>query len=163
MTAPRKKNRQNGFTLIETLIYSLLISFILSTSLMAVYQILTNSTSLANKTIAEQEAALIMTKMNWALNDLASVNPVVLPAVNSSGSALEVNKNGYPLITLDSSGGNFRIQRGAGTPVIINSSRITIASLSFEYTRVTGTIQTNTITGTFYIGKNKYQLTHLLH
>src|SRR3989344_4450571 len=133
-----RNSSQKGFTLIETLIYSLLISFIIGTSLVAVYQILSSSNSLSAKTVTEQEAAFIAAKIKWALNDISAINS---PAINSSGPSLSVNKNGYPpplILALD--GNNFTITKN-GTPLTVNSSRVIMSSLSFELERTTiGTV-----------------------
>ena len=157
----RRGRSLTGFTLIETLIYSLLVSFIISTSLVAVYQILKNSDSLSGKTSTEQEAVLIAAKIKWALNGISAVNS---PLPNTSDTALSVNKNGLsnPVI-LDLSGTNFRIKRGSASPLSVNSSRVKVSNLTFSFTRTTtGSVQTDTITAIFYVDGKDYKITKLL-
>lgn len=158
---PNNSSSQRGFTLIETLIYSLLISFIISTSLVAVYQILTSSDSLSTKTSTEQEAIFIAAKIRWALNNISAVNS---PLPNTSNTALSVNKNGVssPVI-LDLDGTNFRVKRGSSAALAINSSRVKISNLNFNFTRtITGSVQTDIITSTFSVDGKGYQITKLL-
>ncbi|KKT81241.1 MAG: hypothetical protein A3B99_05095 [Candidatus Yanofskybacteria bacterium RIFCSPHIGHO2_02_FULL_44_12b] len=155
-----RNSSQKGFTLIETLIYSLLISFIIGTSLVAVYQILSSSNSLSAKTVTEQEAAFIAAKIKWALNDISAINS---PAVNSSSSSLSVNKNGYPpplILTL--SGNDFTITK-SGVPLIVNSSRVIVSGLSFELERTTvGAVNTDVVTALFYVDGKKYEIKRFL-
>src|SRR3989344_822671 len=85
---------ESGVTLIEVLIYVALLSFIMSGALASVYQIMSGDTQLASKNTAEGEAAFIVAKMEWALDDVSAIN---FPLPNNSGATLSVDKEGYGL------------------------------------------------------------------
>ncbi len=85
----KKTTSQNkGFTLIETLLYIVLFSFIMTSGIYAAYQLIDSSHDLANKTTAEADADFLLRKIDWALNGYTSI---VQPTEGNSGSQLSIN------------------------------------------------------------------------
>ncbi|OGM99796.1 MAG: hypothetical protein A3B91_02130 [Candidatus Yanofskybacteria bacterium RIFCSPHIGHO2_02_FULL_41_29] len=137
---------EKGTTLIEVLIYITLLGFIMSASLVSVYQILNYSDTASAKTSVEQEAAFIISKIKWVLNDVDSITS---PAANSSGSSLVIIKGGVQT-TLTFSGNNITIQEGmVGTVLLLNSGRIAISGLNFQHIQQTGAMTVDTIKASF--------------
>lgn len=145
---------ESGTTLIEVLLYSLFVSFILVSAVLATYQILSGSNNLSNKTLDEQEAAFLMSKINWALNDVSSVNQ---PLPNSSGITLSIDKNGYGAnsIIFSQSGDDITIKKGSSTAVSLNADRVVISRLSFDFSRK-GT-DVDTIKTSFYVNGKYFE------
>lgn len=132
----KEKQKTNaGFTLIETLIYVTLFVVMIGGSLGAVYQII-QSTNAANAWIVvNNEANFLLRKINWALTGASAVS---VP----SPQDLQIYKTtpppgGNPIV-FDWNGGNLRMARGGGAPVILNSVNIAVASLSFQKIVETG-------------------------
>ena len=128
----------SGFTLIETLLYSLFFAFIIGSALGATFQIVQGSQSLTNKTIVEDEANFVLKKIEWTLTGVKTINQ---PVSGSSGPILSVDKDDYgsnPVI-IDLFNGDLRIKKGSANPVILNSQNITASSLSFEHIKASAT------------------------
>ena len=125
-----------GFTLIETLLYAILISGIIGGSLVSVYGLLEGSDKLNDRVVIEEEANFLLKKIEWGLSSVdAIIEPVIQPpAPNATSSTLTILKIGsLDNITFDLDSGNIRLKRGANAPVSLNTERATIASLSFEH------------------------------
>jgi hypothetical protein len=60
-------NIARGFTLLETLIYLVLFTFLIGGGFLAVYQIIESSGSIREKTAREAEADFIFRKIDWIL------------------------------------------------------------------------------------------------
>lgn len=99
-----KKNK--GFSLIESIIYIALFSIVVGGGMVGVYRVVQSSKSIFEKTIIEQEGNFLLRKINWALNDLQSVNllqPNQMQIVKASGTSTfslngdNLELNGLPL------------------------------------------------------------------
>ena len=148
-----------GFTLIEMLIYVLLVVAMLGGSIAITYEILTRDYSLKEGMALEEEGNFILRKIGWALND----STVGYPVPNSSGSYLTVTKFGLVQpITIDSNSGVVRIDEGSGATVI-SASRFTVSSLSFEFVQE-GTLpnQTGTLKASFIIDGRQFKLSRYI-
>jgi hypothetical protein len=152
------RNGQAGTTLIEVIIYIAILSFVMIGALMATYQILSGSESLSNKNITEEEAGFIIAKLNWALNDVSAINN---PSPNSSGDTLSVSKNGYSSnpIVFTRSGNDITITKGSSPAVTfnLNTDRVGITALTFEFVRRTGSANTDSIKTTFIINGKTFE------
>lgn len=147
---------ESGTTLIEVIIYMLLVSFVMAGALVSVYQILDSNESLSSKTAIEQEANFIIAKLEWGLNDLLAINS---PAPNTSGGTLSVDKNGYASnpIVFSLNGDDMTIQKGSAEPVVINSDRMAVATLSFEFIRQTGALTADSIRASFFLNDHYFE------
>lgn len=154
----RHGTKQAGTSLIEVLIYITILGLIITSSLMATYQILSGSESLSSKNIVEEEASFIIAKINWALNNVSAINSPVLP--NTSDPILSVNKNGFGLnpIVITSNGDNVTIKKGANPPVVLNSAWIKITNLNFDYIQQTGASTTDSIKAYFHANGKYFEI-----
>ncbi len=121
-------HRSHGFTLLETLIYAILISFTIGGSLVAVYNLINSSDSLNQMTIIEEEANFALKKIEWALTGLPTVQ---IPAVGSSGNQLRLDNHSLAItFDLDTATNSLRINDGSGVEPL-TSSRVMITNLNF--------------------------------
>ena len=120
-----------GFTLIEVLIYIVLISIIIGGSLIVVYQILETNKGVYNKIMIEQEANFLLQKIRWAMTGVSIINT---PAVGATSSLLSVNKINFSQnpIVIDLNSNNMRLKRGSAQTYILNSQNISVGNLVFQ-------------------------------
>lgn len=121
-----------GFTLVETIIYTALISIIIGGALVTVYQVLESNNALYNKIIVEQEANFLLRKFAWALSGVSSIN---LPVVGATSSVLSINKINFPEnpLVFDLNATDIRLKRGSQEPVILNAQNVKITNLVFQH------------------------------
>ncbi len=133
---------ENGFTLIETILYILLFSVIIVGGMAGAYQVIQSTDSTSSKTILEQDANFILRKMDWALSGattLATPSPQPKLVITRSPSS----------VTFRLSGTDFQKDG-----ITLNNSRIKISNLSFQLVTI-GTKQGVIVsfTGTTLDGK----------
>ncbi len=136
MSGPANKFKKNhGFTLIEVLVYSALLAFIMTGVMGAVYMIVQGFNRSSAAVTADDEANFILRKLNWAMS---CVKIVTVPAAGATSSTLQIWRDNIlpaenPLwFDLNSATSTIRIKRGAGVFTDLNSLRV--ASLSFQRT-----------------------------
>lgn len=154
------RGNRSGFTLIELLLYIAIVSvvvFIISNLLFSVLQ-----SRVKNQTVAdvEQEGAFVMRMITQTVRNGTAINS---PAIGASSASLSVNVTSAPLspTIFDSSGGVIRITEGAGAPVNLTSSHVTVSALLFQNLSVAalpqGSIRISyTITHVNTVGRNEY-------
>ena len=124
--------QKKGFTLIETLIYAILVAFIISGVLISVYQMIQGSATLNTRIVAEEEVNFIFRKIVWALAGAYNINS---PGAGDTGTTLSVDKENFsdnPIVfALDS--GNLSIKRDDEDPVILNNENVAIQNIIFEH------------------------------
>jgi len=128
-----------GFTLIETLIYAALISFIIGGSLIVVYQILKTNSNVYNKIIVEQEANFLLQKIRWTMTGVSTINS---PAVGATSSTLSINKINFsrnPII-IDLNSNNMRMKSSSSQPFVLNSQNVTVQNLVFQHLAASSSI-----------------------
>ncbi|MDP3954243.1 MAG: type II secretion system protein [bacterium] len=152
----KRKNNQRGFTLVEVLIYTVLIMFILGGMLLAVYNIVEGSTALGQDVIIQEEANFLLRKIEWALSGASDINT---PNSGNSGNVLSVDKD-LNTIQFNLDSGNLRIDKGSG-PIILNSEYVTVSSLSFEHIPASGTGPA-AVRAEFYVDDKYFNLTKYL-
>ena len=118
-------NNKSGFTLIETLIYMVLFAIVIGGGMVATYQIIEATDADHNHVILQEEANFLLRKINWALTGANSFSII------SSPPSLSITKTGSPTIIFNENSNNLQITRGTGSPIILNSSNITVTNLSF--------------------------------
>lgn len=146
--------KNKGFTLIEILIYSGIVTTILSFTLVIVYQLIDSDERVVERREITENHKFILEKIGWVLQSVDKINS---PAVGATSTKLSVNKLGYafnPLViqigtsTLD-------LVSGATTSPITNNYAST-TSLVFEHQnlastsaiRITATIENTTASST---------------
>ena len=130
-----KSKTNQGFTLIETLIYVALFFIMIGGCLGAVYQIIQSSNAANARIIVNDEANFLLRKINWALTGASSV--YVSAPQNLTIYKTTPPPGGNPIV-FDLISGNLRVVRGAGAPTVLNSANVTVASLSFQKIIETG-------------------------
>jgi type II secretory pathway component PulJ len=63
------KNKKNGFTLLETILYLSLLSFIIGSAFIATFQIIENSHLQSIKIPQEEEVHFVQRKVLWIINN----------------------------------------------------------------------------------------------
>lgn len=114
---------QKGFTLIETLIYIVLLSVILGASLGISSQILTTSGKNGGKIATQQEADFVLRKIDWALTG------AITGSVNVPNSSRLEAKNGTLIFIFDNSTGVLSLNS-----IPLNTSNAKITALIFDLT-----------------------------
>ena len=120
-----------GFTLIEILIYLVLVSLIATISIAAVYPLIDNYHRSQALLDIESETNFLMRKINWALMGAYAINQ---PASGSTSTILSINKEGFSQnpIAFDVSGGNLRISLASAEPIVLNNTNVKIEKAEFE-------------------------------
>ncbi|OGZ96985.1 MAG: hypothetical protein A2847_00690 [Candidatus Sungbacteria bacterium RIFCSPHIGHO2_01_FULL_50_25] len=129
-----KQRHQFGFSLLETLIYIALFSFILSGILAGTFYMLDSTERTRAKLLLEEEGNFLLRKITWALSGLDTIQ---VPASGNSGPILTVIRVGLPLgenpLTFSENGGVLQMQRGSNPTISLSSSGVSVSGLTFEH------------------------------
>ena len=123
------KTKNNGFTLIETMIYIALFSVIIGSALIAVYGIIQNTDKTQAKIIFEGEASFVLQKINYAIT---GTNMILLPLLGENGIALTLSKS-TGNISLQLSGDKLQIKDGGMVFLDINNDDVRISNVVFKH------------------------------
>ena len=82
--------RENGFTLIETLIYIALFTIIIGGAMVAVYQIIESTNRTNERVVIQEDVNFLLRKLYWALTGAS--------AVSATATTLTVTKGGSNLV-----------------------------------------------------------------
>ncbi len=124
---------RKGFTLIETLIYTMIVSMIIGSFLLILYNLAGSvDRTLRNVDLSDQKQFIIQ-KADWALQSVSVVNS---PSAGFSGTSISINKVGYGSnpVVVDLVGGVLRMSEGGGVAVPLTPVGITVSNLSFTHT-----------------------------
>ncbi len=114
-----------GFTLIETVLYVSLLSFILASLLGITYQALESTDKIAQKIALQQEANFIVRKIDWALGSAAALSQ---PLPNFAGPNLTFTNFAFAFI-----GSNITLNS-----LLLNSANVSISGGTFSRTVLSG-------------------------
>ena len=119
-----------GFTLIEVLIYTAILTVILTGVLATFYSIINTSDSLRNQIELVENSKFLEQKLRWALTGATQINT---PGLGSTSDTLSIERPGAgsPLV-FDLSNGIVRMASGSGDPVPITNDFVIVSSLSFK-------------------------------
>ena len=119
------KQKQSGFTLIETLVYLGLFSILMGGSLVCVYGVLETSANTRARSELQEEGDFLIEKFDWALSGASSV--VVSP------HTISINKYGYGQNPLQFAiaGSNISLQQGSAPAVLLNARSTQVTSSAF--------------------------------
>ncbi|MBI4160699.1 MAG: prepilin-type N-terminal cleavage/methylation domain-containing protein [Candidatus Yanofskybacteria bacterium] len=158
------KNQQ-GFTLIEILVYSALFAFMMAGTLGAVYMIVQGADRTSNRVTVEDEANFLLRKLDWAISGITSPSSIIIPSAGLTSGTLTVNKPGLPVsdnpLRFSLSGGDVLLSRGTGANLALDSQNVTAASLSFSHIPVAGS-KPAALKVVFYLNDIKYETTKYL-
>lgn len=122
-----------GFTLIETILYAVIVSMFIGSVVIALYAMLETDTTIGSKTELNDNAQYIYQKFAWALKGADTVDA---PAPGSKGPLLLLFKkiNSIPTqMTFSLQNGSLVLQRGPSGPVVpLTNAFVRVASLGFE-------------------------------
>ena len=124
-------SNQNGFTLIETLIYSAIVAVILGIAVGVSFSLIRANDALDVQTEVVENAKFLNQKVGWALKGASQINS---PAVGSSGSTLSINtpSAAFNPFVFDLADGVARLKVGSQTPVPLTSDYVLVASMVFD-------------------------------
>lgn len=123
---------RRGLTLVETLLYTLIVGIVVSGFLFFIYGILAASErSQRNMELADAKL-FIEQKLEWALQ---GVSGIIVPAANTTGGTLTLTKTnfGENPITVDASLGVLRMQTAGGAYVPLTPQEIIVSNLLFDH------------------------------
>lgn len=125
------RNYRRSFTLIETLIYSALVSIAVSFVLLGVYQIIESRYRSLARTEIEEETNFLMRKIAWVLNAATEIN---MPSPGATSTVLSVNKPNFTPNPVVIAKANFAaaISYGGGEAIPLNSESVAVRELIFE-------------------------------
>ena len=123
-----KFTENDGFTLIEALMYLALLTLLIGGAGAASYSMIESAGRNQMKAMLQEEGDFLVAKINWALSSVASVE---IPAVGLSGTSLSVTKLdgaiGTVLITL--AGSDMTLKRGSNAPQVLNNTNVSVNNL----------------------------------
>ena len=139
-TSHRPREASRGFTLIETLVYLGLLSFLIIGILASSYYIIQGSNKVREKIMVETEADFLLKKISWAISGLPTITA---PSIGTTGLSLTaINSHISPnpfTFDLDSATGQLRMTHGSGPAKPLNSVNVAVSNLSFQYVPAAGT------------------------
>ncbi len=123
----RKNSSQNGFTLIEVLVYLALFSILMSGAIVGAYQLLQGGAHDRSLAFTQSEGTFITRKLNWALS---GASDAIL-----AGSQLDITRLDLgEVLHIDASGPNLTLRRNAGPAVVLNSDEFKPQNVVFLVT-----------------------------
>ena len=119
-------SKNQGFTLIEALIYLALFAVIIGGISMVAYALVESTGSSQTRISIQEEAGFLLGKLDWALTGAQTITV--------TASTLTVNKYNFggsnPLI-FDLNAGKVRLKTASAAAVNLNNDDITVSVLSF--------------------------------
>ena len=113
-----------GFTLIESIIYIGIFSFIMTGSLVAIYSIISSSARNQSKAMANEEGTFLINKIDWALSGTKTAS------INTNGEILTIEKFDTPTdnpIVISITNEKMSIKRGNNISKNLNNSNTIIS------------------------------------
>ncbi len=119
-----------GFTLIETLVYIVLFTFIIGGLLVTTYNIIESTGKNQLKVAVQEEGGFVIKKIEWALSGATSitVSPTTLSVTKASLAGTGQNPLLFAL-----NGQNLELKRGSGLSVVLNSGSVGVTALIFTH------------------------------
>ena len=143
----------SGMTLVETLIYTAIVAFVVASFLVIINNILVSSAKLDKNLELSDDKQFIIQKLNWALSNVSQINA---PAGGSAGGTLSINKLNFGSnpIVIDLQGGILNLKIGASSSAPLSGDGVTVSDLNFEHnsnsneTRIRATMKLANSNGT---------------
>ena len=136
-----KRSYNNGFTLIEVIIYIALFSILIGAVMISVYNIIESENTDNSESELIEEGNFLLDKIKWAMNGVQTISS---PSSNASSTMLKVfniSSTTIPII-IQISGNNLTIQNGSGyelgVPEILNNPDYHLYNTVFTHVKQTG-------------------------
>ena len=147
------KSLQQGFTLIEVLVYLSLFALIMGGAVVAAYNMFESSGRSHTRAMIQEEGDFITAKIDWSLSGTASISTPPTPGAGvacATSPTLSVSKwdTSVGTIIVDLLGGNIRLSRGGNPAQALNNTNITVNSLLFAHC-YTGMNDPESVSATF--------------
>jgi len=137
ITQEKESNNIKGFTMIELLLYMVILGTMLA--LLSGFVFSTYQARIKNQTIAEteQQGVQMMETITQTVRNAQQINT---PPAQSSGASLSVNTHaGATTPTVfDLNGSNLQVKEGTGATVSLTGSRVAVSGLNFTNVTETG-------------------------
>jgi prepilin-type N-terminal cleavage/methylation domain-containing protein len=147
----REPLRQQGFTLVEILLYISITAILLLAVSAFLTVLLQTRVESEVRTEVDQQAQHLLQTMGLAIRNAEGISSPT-PGVTGGSLTLDAYDAAADPTVFDLSSGKVRITEGAGSPVDLTSTRVSITSLTFE--NVTRTDTPGSIRITFTISYN---------
>ena len=136
---------QNGFTLIELVVYLALFSLLFGGIVLAAYNVIEASSRSQVKAMLQEEGDFLVSKINWTLSSVQSVSSPSSTSVSCdagiASTFLSVAKysppNGNPL-AIALSGTDMTLTQGSNPSQILNNSSVAVSNLDFIHAAASG-------------------------
>jgi prepilin-type N-terminal cleavage/methylation domain-containing protein len=126
----KRKRKNRGFTLMETMIYIALFGIIMSGAVVGTYNLLEGGDRNVASAGVQEEGTFLIRKISWAL---------------SGGTA----------VSISGGGSNMTIARGGGASIVLNSDRFKISNVLFTYiASING--RPPSVSGSFLVGDKSF-------
>src|SRR3989344_5232647 len=121
-----------GFSLLEVLIYSGIITGFITFTILSAYQMIEYGGRLEKQRELNENQRFLVQKLHWALSNVQTVNS---PALGGTGATLSVDKIGFGSnpIVIDAVNGAVRMSLGGGASVTLNNRFASTTNLIFDY------------------------------
>jgi hypothetical protein len=123
----QNSNHNQGFTLIEALLYMALFVVIFSAAGLSAFYITASGQQLKTNLVFQEETGFILKKLDWVFMGVESVND---PPLSSSGSRLSLMRDGR-LLEMRLNDGKMQIKIGEGDYEDLNNDLVLVSDLVF--------------------------------
>jgi len=115
----------NGFTLIEALVYIALLGLIMTGAVAVAYQLVDSSAAVNIKNTAGEEGNFVLRKLDWALSSASALDTSVT-------NQLTVSRYDGTTVIIKLSGTEIEMKETGGTFLPITTGNVTVSDLSFQ-------------------------------
>ena len=145
---------RDGFTLIEVLIYMVLVGVTIGSSIAVVFNVIESSGSLSQTAAVEENANFVFKKVEWAL---FGAEEILTPGPGQTAASVSINKFGFGSnpITFTLEEEEITMQTSGAGALPLNSELTPVGSLSFEHIAESGDKPTGLRT-TFTLDNKEY-------
>ena len=147
------KTKQNGFTLLETVVYIALLAILIGGGMIGVFNILEGSGRTRQAMYREQEAYFITRKVDAVISEATSIDEPDVSSASTTSGQLTVQA-GAETIVINRSGEEILLTRN-GTPYELNDVLVPATALSFYWNNAS-----NTLVTTFTLDDHPYSVSN---
>ncbi len=126
--------RNQGFTLLEVIIYIGLFGILMSGVIIAARQLLSGGDRNQLAIAVQEEGTFLSRKINWALTDATSI---AAPS-NDTLIIIRPELDTDSPLTIQADGNSLTIARGTGAPIALNSSQFPVSNVTFTVQAAVG-------------------------